>query len=207
MSEKNNGEEKELDIKIILVGESGTGKTNLINTYFGKGFNINTESSIDLQNSIKLFEINNTKCMINIWDTMGQEKYRSWTKSFFRETDIVIFVYDITSKKSFTELDYWVNIVIQEIGKEAIFGLAANKNDLYLYEKVKLKDGELYANKINAIFASTSAKSDPLSFRDLIQKLLGKFLKNKNIIKKEKEIFNLNEDKDKEKKKKKKKFC
>ena len=207
MSEKNNGEEKELDIKIILVGESGTGKTNLINTYFGKSFNINTESSIDLQNSIKLFEINNTKCMINIWDTMGQEKYRSWTKSFFRETDIVIFVYDITSKKSFTELDYWVNIVIQEIGKEAIFGLAANKNDLYLYEKVKLKDGELYANKINAIFASTSAKSDPLSFRDLIQKLLGKFLKNKNIIKKEKEIFNLNEDKDKEKKKKKKKFC
>ena len=207
MSEKNNDEEKELDIKIILVGESGTGKTNLINTYFGKGFNINTESSIDLQNSIKLFEINNTKCMINIWDTMGQEKYRSWTKSFFRETDIVIFVYDITSKKSFTELDYWVNIVIQEIGKEAIFGLAANKNDLYLYEKVKLKDGELYANKINAIFASTSAKSDPLSFRDLIQKLLGKFLKNKNIIKKEKEIFNLNEDKDKEKKKKKKKFC
>ena len=205
MSKSNNNEKKEVDIKIILLGESGAGKTNLINTYLGKDFDPNSYPTIDLEDSIKQLEINNTKCIINFWDTMGQEQYRSLTQHFLRGTDIVIFVYDITSKKSFTELNYWVDEVNKQLKNTAIFGLAANKNDLYLYEKVKLNEGESYAKKINAIFASTSAKSNPASFRDLIQKLLAKTLKNKKVIKIENDLINLN--KEGKKRKKKKKFC
>ena len=79
MSKSNNNEKKEVDIKIILLGESGAGKTNLINTYLGKDFDPNSYPTIDLEDSIKHLEINNTRCIINFWDTMGQEQYRSLT--------------------------------------------------------------------------------------------------------------------------------
>ena len=102
MSKKKNIED--FEIKVILVGDSGVGKTNLINVCVGKDFNSYTKPSISSSLLQKNLIINNLNYIINLWDTMGQEAYKSLSKLFFRESQVVIFIYDITSKESFYNL-------------------------------------------------------------------------------------------------------
>ena len=204
---KNMSEENNIDIKIILLGETGTGKTSLINTYYGKHFDPNTHITSECQLNVKKVEINNRLCSVNIWDTIGQEQYRALTKSFIRGTDIVILVYDITRRDTFLELNYWFDNAFLELGNNAIFGVVGNKNDLYLSSDVTSEEAENFAQQKDAIFSLASAKTDPESFKDLVEKLLEKYLKNKNIIKKDENIIILNENESKSKKTKKKKCC
>ena len=118
------------NIKVILVGMTSVGKTNMINILSGRQFqtsNLSTTSSSYVE---KKMNIDNKKYNLQIWDTAGQEKFRSLTKIFIKDSKIVIFVYDISSKKSFEEVDYWVNIVKEILGDKPVFGLAGNKKDL-----------------------------------------------------------------------------
>ena len=206
-------DEPNSNIKIILLGESKVGKTNLINTYFDKPFIEElgrTEQYGDLKREV---EINNKRFTINIWDTVGSEQYRSIAKNYLRGTHIVIFVYDITRKDTFYELNYWINLVVEELGDNLVFGLAANKNDLYLEEKVSTSEGKSEAKRINAIFSETSAKVNPKTFEELVLKLLGKLFKKNNIIQKEEDISGMKiinrlvEENSKLKKQKKKNCC
>ena len=123
------------EIKIILLGESGVGKTNLINILMGIPFNDNEKSSASNSYSEKKVTINNKLYKLNLWDTIGQEKFRQLTKIFYKDSKIVIFVFDITSKESFDELqNYWVRDVKEQIGDDGIVkGVIANKMDLFLY--------------------------------------------------------------------------
>ena len=141
------------NIKIILLGISGVGKTNLIDTYFGNTFNPNSTPSSNPSQSHDKIIINDNICYIDIWDTMGQEKYLSITQNFIKGSHIIIFVYDITNKDSFTELDYWVNKVNDEIDNDKIIkGLTANKIDLFEDSQVEKNEGEEYAKKNRSIF-------------------------------------------------------
>ena len=199
---KNMSEENNIDIKIILLGETGTGKTSLINTYYGGKFNENCESTNECETNIKKLEINNRQCIINIWDTAGQEKYRSITQNLLRGTDIVILVYDITRRDTFLELNYWFDVASLQLGNNAIFGVAGNKIDLFFSSQVTNEEGELFAKQKECIFSLTSAKENPKSFEELLTKLLERYLKNKNIIKQnEKLIISENKKEKKEKKK------
>ena len=182
MDKNKNNKEKELDIKIILLGESGVGKTNLINVYFEKEFNQDEFSTVTNTQLYKIVQINDIKLNVTIWDTIGQEQYRSLTKTFIRGSNIIIFVYDITRRDTFLELNYWVNNVNEEIDKEAIFGLVANKVDLFDINEVEKEEGAEYAQAINALFCEASAKENPKSFKNLVNRLLEKYLLENNII-------------------------
>ena len=206
MANNANGE-NHLDIKIILLGETGTGKTNLIKTYYGEKFDPNSTSTSECKLNSKGVFINNRQCIVNIWDTIGQEQYRAVTKSFIRGAHIVLLVYDITRRDTFLELNYWFDIASLELGDNAIFGVVGNKNDLYLESDVSSEEGENFAQQKDAIFSLVSAKTDPESFKDLIEKLLEKYLKNKNIIPKNENIIISKEDKSKNKDTGKKKCC
>ena len=199
---KNKSEENNLEIKIILLGETATGKTTLINTYYGEKFNSNAISTSVCQSNIKKLKINNKQYIINIWDTAGQEKFRSLTQNFIKGSNIVILVYDITRRDTFLELNYWFDVASLELGKNAIFGVAGNKIDLFYINQVTNEEGELFANQKECIFSLTSAKENPKSFEDLVTKLLEKYLKNNHIIKENENII-ISENK-KEKKVKKK---
>jgi len=199
---KNKSEENNLEIKIILLGETATGKTTLINTYYGEKFNSNAISTSVCQSNIKKLKINNKQYIINIWDTAGQEKFRSLTQNFIKGSNIVILVYDITRRDTFLELNYWFDVASLELGKNAIFGVAGNKIDLFYINQVTNEEGELFANQKECIFSLTSAKENPKSFEDLVTKLLEKYLKNNHIIKENENII-ISENK-KEKKEKKK---
>ena len=191
------------DIKVILVGEAGTGKTNLINTCIGLKFNPNKESTLTSTFSPKTFTINNIKYNLNLWDTVGQEEYRSLNRIFMKDSKIVILVYSISVKKTFNELDYWYNIAKDNLGDEPVIGVVGNKKDLYLEEEVTEDEGKKYAAAKNIKFKLVSAKDNPDEFAEFLKNLLEDYLA-KNPEKRKK---NIKLDDDNKKDEKKKKCC
>ncbi len=158
-----NGDKIEDDdgIKVILLGETGVGKTNIINIATNQNFEPEEKTTIVSSFSKVILKIKKKQYQLNIWDTIGQEQFKQLTKLFYNNSKIVIFVYDITSKESFNELkNYWVKDIESKLGNNIIKGLIANKSDLFLYEQVKEEEGEEYAKSINAKFLMFSAKDD-----------------------------------------------
>ena len=171
--------EEESGIKVILLGESSVGKTSLIKVAIGKKFNSNELTTYSANYSIKKFNYNGKEYTFNLWDTIGQEKYRALTKMFFKDSKIIILVYDITSEKSFKELEYWYNQVVNELGKEGYYlAIVGNKNDLYNQEKINKDQGKKFAESKKGKFKLTSAKDDPLSFNSLLEQMFKEFIDN-----------------------------
>ena len=117
--------------------------------------------------------------MLSIWDTIGQEKLRSLNNLFFNDAKIVIFVYDICTKKSLETLkDYWINEINEKLGTSIIKGICGNKSDLYLNQEVDEKEGRELAVSINTKFTETSAKDYPDVFIEFLEELIINYIKN-----------------------------
>ena len=164
-----------IEIKAILVGSSGVGKTNLINVCVGQSFNPETKPTNCASLLQKQLEINNLKYVVNLWDTMGQEAYKGISKLFFREAQIVIFVYDITSTESFKNLEEWIQMANDTIGGDYISGIVGNKNDLYLQAEVSEEEAKNYADNKKLKFRLVSAKEDPQSFDEFLLELVKEY--------------------------------
>ena len=149
--------------KVVLLGESGVGKTSIIAQFTAGKFDPDCVTSLSAQFISKTVEFQNLGKAIkfDIWDTAGQEKYRALAKIFYKDAKVIFLVYDITDAKSFNELkSYWHGVVKANGDSDAIIAIVANKNDLYDNAQVKNEEGEEFARSIGAIFQSTSAKSD-----------------------------------------------
>ena len=130
-------------IKIILVGETQVGKTSIIKQYCEKMFSEEYLSTMGSDKFTKQIELENkTKVNLEIWDTVGQERYSSANKIFFKKTQIAILVYDITERRTFEKLQKWHN-QIKEINntEDIIIGVVGNKSDLYEDVKVIKEEG------------------------------------------------------------------
>ena len=153
-----------ITLKVVLLGESGVGKTSIINQFTSGIFLQETVSSISAQFISKemYFKDLNQTIKYEIWDTAGQEKYRAIAKIFYKNAKIIFLCYDITNYNSFIELkNYWYEQQIKiHADCNAILAIVANKNDLYQEQEVKDEEGISFAKEIDAIFQSTSAKSD-----------------------------------------------
>ena len=165
-------------VKVVLLGESGVGKTSIITQFISKKFNQRCPTSVSAQfiSKIMKFPEYSKNLKFDIWDTVGQEKYRSLTKIFYKDADIIIFVYDITTEFSFKAIkDYWYKETKEHTDIEPILALAANKIDLYKDEQITNSDGKEYADEINAIFQNTSALSNT-GIDNLFENLGRKFI-------------------------------
>ena len=168
------------EIKVILIGESGTGKTSLINATMGLKFKDTIESTTTNSFSSKTITINNKEYVLNLWDTIGQEKFRSLTKIFIKDSKIVILVYDITRKASFNELNFWLKMIQDILGDEPVLGICGNKSDLFVKEQVKEEEVKKYSEEKNIPFKLTSAKN-PLSFNKFLEDLVKQYLEKRGV--------------------------
>ena len=185
------------EVKMILLGESGVGKTAIIKRYLYDQFNKEKSPTESMHYMEKDLVINKKKIKLNVWDTIGQEKYRSLSKLFLNETQIVILVYSIDDSKSFKELDYWSDLYKEQLGDEILLGIVGNKIDLFTNQEVSENQGKEYAEQHNGIFAQLSAKENRVGIEEYILKLVTEYLKKKNnkINIKDFEIIELNRKK------------
>ena len=172
-------------IKIVLLGETAVGKTSIIQRFITDSFNSNCISSLSAQFNSKTMEINGETLKIDIWDTAGQEKYRSLARIFYKDAKVIVFIYDITNKKTFEEIkNYWFPQTKDNCENNVIYALVGNKNDLYEKEEVNEIDAINYAKEINAVFTTASALSNVginSLFETLGQKLINKDNNNNKI--------------------------
>jgi small GTP-binding protein len=166
-------------MKIILIGDSKTGKTSIVNQYIYKQFSYNFLSTIGIGNSQKEIVFDNKKIILDIWDTAGQEKFRALTRIFYKNAKAVIIVYSITNKQTFDEAkNYWYEQVKQNCHSDVIIAIAANKCDLYENENVKYEEAEAFANQINAVIKETTATNHK-QIDELVTELIKLFLNKK----------------------------
>ena len=192
-------------IKVILVGDAGTGKTNLIGVATGQEFNSQNLTTTTCSYLRLMMKINNKEYQVNLWDTIGQEKYRSLTKIFFKDSKIVLFVYDITNRQSFESLQTWKKTIDEILGNVPTIGVVGNKCDLYLNEQVKEEEGKKYADEIKAKFIYTSAKLDAKNFKIFLEGLVKDYVLKYGI--KDNDDIKINKNKHKEKDGRKGKKC
>ena len=150
-------------VKVVLLGESGVGKTSIISQFTSNKFNPRCATSVSAQfiSKNKEFPEYQKTIKFDIWDTVGQEKYRSLAKIFYKDAKVIIFVYDITTEFSFKALkDFWYKETINNADNDPIFALVANKIDLYQEQQIKNEVGKAFADEIGAIFQTTSAMSN-----------------------------------------------
>ena len=183
--------EKPLKLKLIFVGHGKVGKTSLINQYINKTFTEGYVMTVGGDKTLKKLNVRGRDLNIEICDTAGQKEYRAVNKIFMKNSDIALIVYDITNRESFEELTNWIYSVNQSNNnKNVIFGIAANKSDLYEQKVVNKKEGEEFAKNNNTLFFETSAK-DYDSVENVFIKLTEEYLKKEEERKKkeEKESF------------------
>ena len=172
-------EEEDKAIKVILLGESGVGKTNLIRVAMGNPFDESSHSTISSSYYDSEIIINNKQYTYCLWDTAGQEAYRSLNQMFVKESKIVLIVFSIDNKKSFDEVDFWFNYVKDILGSDNyIVALIANKSDLF--EKQTVPDDVIQkkADDLKIKVKITSAAEDAVGFKSFLSQLLEEYINN-----------------------------
>ena len=179
MEEENIDEE--FACKVILVGDSGVGKTSIIDRYLNH-LQEKVKPTIGATFAQKIEIIDNYQISFDIWDTAGQERFRAINNIFYKEAYACIMVYDITNPETFESIkSYWYNCVKENASGEILFAVVGNKIDLYEEEKVDEEKVKEYCESIDAIFQLTSAKENTY-IDELFSKLGQKFI-NSNLFK------------------------
>jgi small GTP-binding protein len=155
-----NQEEKPKEIKVVLVGTVGVGKSCLINRVVKGVFDPQTPSSVGGAYFEKTYhEATGKEMKMQIWDTAGQEKFRAIAKLYYKNAKAIILVYDISEKETFVGLKEWLNDVEREAPESALLAIVANKIDL-MDHQVTVKEGQEFAAAHGALFKLTSAKEN-----------------------------------------------
>ena len=201
-------ENKEYDLlfKLILIGDSYVGKSNILLKYLKNQFNENSKTTVGVEFGTKNIIINNKRIKIQIWDTAGQERYRSITSAYYKGAKGALIVYDITRKNTFDNIDKWITDLKLNGDKDICIIILGNKSDLIDKREINKNDGIKKAEMYKIAFLETSAlNGDNISkaFDELIEQIV---INNKNIFQddNENEIdkgVNLNDEKNNNKKK------
>ena len=167
-------------LKLLVVGDSSVGKTNFISRFLTDQFNNNyfTTSGIDLKQ--KSIEVKNKNVRIQIWDTAGQEKYKSITRNLFLKVMGAIILYDITNEKSFSVLKDWVKLIKEECGSHMQIIIVGNKCDIEDQRKVNQDDAINFAKENNYEYIETSCKTGE-NVEKTVKTLCEKILDNNDL--------------------------
>ena len=163
-----------LKLKLIVVGNQGTGKSCILNRFVNETFDENYQATIGLDFQSKNVTIHDQDVRLILYDTAGQEKFRSLIPMYIREAQIILLIYDISDKDSFDSIPKWIQEVLDVKNSEAVFALIGNKNDLEKERKVTFEEGQKFADENKFIFQEVSAKNGN-NFEKLFEAVYNKF--------------------------------
>ena len=146
-------------LKYIIIGDAAVGKSNLLLRFAQNDFKSEYQLTIGVEFGAKNIELNSKKYRLQIWDTAGQENYRSITRAYYKNSVCAILVYDITNRDSFEHISNWIEDCLSQSPKTVFMVLVGNKSDLNEQRKVSFEEGQQMARNNNLMFFETSAKS------------------------------------------------
>ena len=144
--------------KAVIIGDSNVGKSSIMTRYCDNIFNLSNISSTGIDFRYKTVNIDDKKIKFQLWDTPGQEKFRTLTTAYYKNAHIIILVFDITNKISFQNINRWLNEIKQILTPNVKIFLIGNKCD-ELKREVTTEEVTLYAQELNIIYIETSAKT------------------------------------------------
>eukprot|EP01120_Amphizonella_sp_Union-15-10_P004086 TRINITY_DN1461_c0_g1_i1.p1 TRINITY_DN1461_c0_g1~~TRINITY_DN1461_c0_g1_i1.p1 ORF type:complete len:229 (+),score=50.16 TRINITY_DN1461_c0_g1_i1:61-687(+) len=145
--------------KLLLLGDSGVGKSSVLMRFADNSFTESFISTIGVDFKIKTIEVDKTTIRLQIWDTAGQERFRTITSSYYRGAHGIVVVYDITNQESFTNVQKWLQEIERYACENVTRLLVGNKSDLINERKVSTEAAKKYSEQMGIIFLETSAKT------------------------------------------------
>ena len=146
-------------LKYIIIGDSAVGKSNILLRYIHDKFNEEFQSTIGVEFGARNIKIEDKIYRIQIWDTAGQETFRSITRAYYKNSVCACVVYDITNKNSFQNIKSWMEDCKKQSPKTVFLILIGNKVDLEDKRQVTYEEGSIFAEKNGMLFFETSAKT------------------------------------------------
>lgn len=183
---------EEIRVKLLIIGESCVGKSSLLTQYVEEEFSLNHTTTIGVeykQKSLKMEDGNSIR--VQIWDTAGTTRYNTITPNYYRNVDGILLVFDISNKKSFEMVNFWINEVNEKTDVSKIdLLLVGNKIDLEENREVEKQKAAKVAEDIGILYVETSAKTLDAT-RVAFDQLVAKILKRKKILESTAEGFKL----------------
>ena len=180
LTDNNNNDDEIYIIKILIVGDPGVGKSNFIYRYTKDKFSENNLSSAGFDSNSKEIEITHKKVIVQLWDSAGQEQFKSITQNLFKRVQGIIILYDITNKETFLNVSNWIKL-IQETNNSILYVLAGNKCDLQNERKVDENEAKKFSKENNIDFLETSAKMN-INIFECINNFVKKIINSENFI-------------------------
>jgi small GTP-binding protein len=173
MIEEDLEEDLDFYLKVVIVGDSGVGKTNLLTRYTKNTFYENTKNTIGVDFFGVDMNIRGKSIKTQFWDTAGQETYQSMANAYYKNSLGAILVYDITRPETFQNLNKWVNLLKEHANPDILIFLVGNKSDLASQRKVSKEEAENFSKKNNMFFKEVSAKEN---YEQLVHKAFNTLL-------------------------------
>lgn len=170
-------EEYDYSFKIVIVGDSGVGKSGIFSRFSRNYFDVDSKATLGVEFFSKTIKMNNKTIKAQVWDTAGQERFRALAKNYYRGSCGVMLVYDTTNFESFRNLDRWLQEVKDNAEKGYVGLLIGNKSDLIDQRAVKKEEAMNFAQANGLIFMETSAKKDT-NIKEAFDKILGQIFEN-----------------------------
>lgn len=171
MNNEDYGYDYDFLFKIVLIGDSGVGKSNLLSRFTTNEFNIESKSTIGVEFATRTIEVEGKKIKAQIWDTAGQERYRAITSAYYRGAVGALIVYDISKSSTYENCNHWLSELRENADDNVAVGLIGNKSDLSHLRAVPTDEAKNFALENQLLFTETSALNSEnvdQAFRELI---------------------------------------
>jgi Ras-related protein Rab-8A len=150
----------DMQIKLLMIGDSGVGKTCLLLRYANDSFSPTFITTIGIDFKIKNISLQDTRIKLQIWDTAGQERFRTITTSYFRGAQGILLVYDVTDRRSFESIRNWVSQIQMHADVHVNKILVGNKCDMHDDKVISTEEGQKLADEFGIPFWECSAKKN-----------------------------------------------
>ncbi|KAF2092936.1 small GTP-binding protein [Rhizodiscina lignyota] len=160
--------------KVVLIGDSGVGKSNLLSRFTRNEFNLDSKSTIGVEFATRSIQVDSKTIKAQIWDTAGQERYRAITSAYYRGAVGALLVYDISKQQTFLNVRRWLDELRQHADSNIVIMLVGNKSDLKHLRAVPTEEAKSFASEFNLSFIETSAldaSNVELAFQNILTEI------------------------------------